>query len=124
MEQYEIDKEQMSALREEVAKLIDDAVRKRKEAQAGLKKGERLYRHPFVSLMEKGYANADAFIAEYDKIQKKKSKLSSSERDMISVMVLAAVKTVIIKTAAKKANEKPAEEPAKKKVTKRKKKSV
>lgn len=118
MEQNGIDKEQMSALREEVAKLIDDAVRKRKDAQAGLKKGQRLYRHPFVSLMEKGYANAGAFIEEYNKIQLKQSKLSSSERDIISVIVLAAVKAVIIKTAAKKANESKPEE---KKPTKRKK---
>ena len=107
-------------LEAEIGAAIEQFKSTRSEAQANLKDGYRLKRTVFDSIEEKGLAEPKALYAEFQKIEKKQSRLSSGERQLITDIAMTSMQKVFLREIdeARKAGDVKPEIPKKKRIKK------
>lgn len=95
------------AIEAQIGVTIEQFKKKRKEAADKLEKGQRLKRTTFESLEDKGLLDPKTLYAEFQKIEKRESRLSSAERQLISEITLLSMQEVFTRKIdeARKAGE-------------------
>lgn len=82
------------AIEAQIGTTIEQFKKKRKEAADRLERGQRLKRTPFESLEDKGLLDSKTLYAEFQKIEKRESRLSSAERQLINEITLLSMQKV------------------------------
>lgn len=88
--------------RANVEAIISEYEKNVKTLEASLKQGERLKSSPALSLRSEGKFNLTFFLAEFEKIANKQSKLPRQQREVICQIIFdAARRTVVEEQKAK-----------------------
>lgn len=88
--------------RANVEAIISEYKKNVKTLEASLKQGERLKSSPALKLREEGKLNLTFFLAEFEKIANKQSKLPRGQREVICQIIFdAARRTVVEEQKAK-----------------------